>query len=76
MNTKASLTKAFDLVGKTPLAKLLGISYQAMNLWQLKEKLPRTEYSGETAYAKAIQDATDGKVTVEDLLGSTPSHQA
>lgn len=76
MSVKTALNKAFNIVPKAKLAKQLGISYQAMNHWHLINRMPRTEYSGETNHAQKIQEATGGKVKIEDLLGSVPPHQA
>lgn len=75
MTVRQALNKAFKKVGKTELARQLGIRHQSMNGWHLKNKMPRTEYSGETSHAMKIQIATEGEVTVEDLLGHVPHHQ-
>lgn len=76
MSVKTALNKAFKIMPKSQIAKRLGISYQSMNQWHDKNKLPRTEWSGETNWAQKIQELTEGKVTVTDLLGSVPPHQA
>lgn len=44
------------------------VSYQAVKKWEAKGRLPRTEWTGETAYAAAIELITEGKVSRSELL--------
>lgn len=44
------------------------ITYQAVLKWIRQGHLPRTEWTGETTYAKAMSAAVGGKVKVRDLL--------
>ena len=76
MSTRTALTQAYNLVGKRHLANGLGIKYQSMNNWYNQDRMPRTEFSGETMYSKKIQELTDGKVSIKDLLGFVPQPQA
>ena len=69
MNT-SPITKAIKAVGLQPLAKACGVTYQALRKWEMKGRLPRTEWTGETDYAAKIsaECAKKGvKVTVADL---------
>lgn len=70
-----SLHKAFKIVGKAKLAKGMGIAYQSVDRWLLKNEMPATEFNGKTMYAKKIEAMTDGAVTITDLLGWVPMPQ-
>ncbi|MDN7490551.1 hypothetical protein QZM35_22835 [Burkholderia sp. AU45274] len=48
------------------------VTYQAVRKWAAKGHLPRTEWTGETHYAAAIESITDQKVAKIDLLASLP----
>ena len=61
--------------GKSKLAAHLGISYQSMDGWSIGNELPATDFNGKTFYAMKIQEITDGKVTIVDLLGFVPHPQ-
>jgi len=57
------------LAGLRRLADACGLkSYQAVLKWESAGRLPRTEWTGETHYAKAIEEVTGGKVTRKALL--------
>lgn len=62
------ISQAIEIVGLAKLAALLGVSYQAVRKWEAAGRLPRTEWTGETNYSAAIEDATDGKVSRTQLL--------
>lgn len=66
------LTIAIELVGLGALAKQLGVSGQAIRKWEAAGRLPRTEWTGETSYSRAIERATKGAVKRKDLL-KTPT---
>lgn len=66
------LDKAVELVGLLPLAKALGRTYQAIRKWQRNGRMPRTEWTGETAYSEVIERLTGGRVTKEALLSPWP----
>lgn len=55
---------SFDALGKV----CGGISGKAIMKWRDKGCPPRTEYTGETCYAKLIHNATNGLVKECDLL--------
>jgi len=74
-NVKKSMEKAFKLYGKAKLADALGRRYQSLDRWMLTGKMPLTEFNGDTAYSMTIEKLTEGKVTVEDLLGWVPVTQ-
>lgn len=69
-----ALERVFDLLGgptgvKRALAKQgIELTPWAVNKWLRAGRLPRTEYTGETSYAKAFEIAVDGKVTAAALL--------
>lgn len=44
------------------------VTYQAVLKWARQGRLPRTEWTGETRYAKAISAATGGQIKVRELL--------
>lgn len=49
---------AFEAAGGIgAAAKACGRSYQALNKWRLAKSLPRTDYTGETGYAKLLARA-------------------
>jgi hypothetical protein len=75
-NVSKALLKAFKIAGKARTAAACGIAYQSMDRMVLKNVMPNTEYSGGTAYATAIEEITEGKVTIEDLLGFVPFTQS
>ena len=62
------LEHAIDLVGWQPLSKALDVSHQAIRKWAEAGRLPRSEFSGETTYAGAIESETGGDVKATDLL--------
>jgi hypothetical protein len=44
------------------------VTYQAVKKWAAKGRLPRTEWTGESHYASAIEKLTSGEVPRERLL--------
>ncbi|WP_186113907.1 regulator [Burkholderia gladioli] len=44
------------------------LTYQAVKKWIERGRLPRTEWTGETHYADAIENLTGGRVLRADLL--------
>lgn len=70
MNT-SPLTQAIAKVGLQPLARVCGVSYQALRKWERAGRLPRTEWTGETTYAKKIAAVCQSNgldITPEALL--------
>ncbi len=54
----SAIAFAFEAVGGIgAAAKVCGRSYQALNKWRLAQSLPRTDYTGETAYAERLASA-------------------
>ncbi len=76
MSTRTALLKAIKLVGKQRLADAIGIKYQSMNRWIDQDRMPCTDYNGETAYARAIKRETKGEVTITQLCGFVPPPQS
>lgn len=72
MEAPTPLQVAIDQVGLTQLAKACGVSHQAVRKWQRQGRLPRTEWTGETAYAAAIEQATAGEVKRDVLMAKWP----
>lgn len=69
-----SLARAFEILNgpsgvSRKLAELgISITPWAVNKWLRAGRLPRTEYTGETQYAVALERATGGQITAADLL--------
>lgn len=68
MDTISPLESAIRHVGLAPMAKALGLTYQALRRWERQGRLPRTEWTGETTYAQQIERLSDGRVTRDELL--------
>jgi hypothetical protein len=62
------VSKAIQIVGLQPLAAALGVKYQSIYGWQRNERLPRSEFTGETRYAATIARETKGEITEGELL--------
>ncbi|WP_432480995.1 Cro/CI family transcriptional regulator [Moraxella sp. ZY200743] len=54
--------------GRTQVAKITGVSYMAVKKWERNGCFPRTEYTGETHYAKTLSQESDGVLSVTELL--------
>lgn len=68
METKNLITEAIEIAGLSDLAKACGVTYQAVRKWEKAGHLPRTEWTGETNHAKAIEQVTKGVVSRQKLL--------
>jgi hypothetical protein len=66
------LDRAVTRFGLQPLARELGVTYQAVRKWQKRGRMPRTEYSGETEYCKIIERLSGGEITERELLAMRP----
>jgi len=65
----SALRFAIDKVGGVAdAAKICGISSRGVYKWLHRDALPRTEYTGETSYAKRLAEASDGAFTGDWLL--------
>lgn len=73
MNNLDPIEQAIQIVGLARLARELQISHQAIRLWQKRRRMPRTEWTGETAYSEQIARLTDEKVTRDMLLAKWPA---
>jgi len=58
--TDNSVTQAIALVGLAPLARELGVSYQAIRKWERSGSVP-------AARVKQIVAATGGRISAHDL---------
>lgn len=66
------LSRAIEkLGGVTKLARVCGVSYQAVRRWEKHKRLPRTELTGETDYANRIAKATGNKTHYQKLITFT-----
>jgi hypothetical protein len=71
---KSPIERAFEIlkgpsgVSRGLASKEIVVTPWACNKWLRKGRLPRTEYTGETEYAKALEQLTEGQVTAEQLL--------
>lgn len=54
--------------GPTKAAAICGVSVRAIYKWLAAGTLPRTEYTGETAYAAELACAAAGAFTADELL--------
>ncbi|WP_404812627.1 YdaS family helix-turn-helix protein [Acidithiobacillus thiooxidans] len=69
-----SILKAKQILGSyDAVGRVCGVSGKAVMKWVGSGRLPRTEYTGETSYAQAVEHATNGRVTVEDLRPEPPT---
>lgn len=73
-----SLATAINLVpgGVVTVASKCKVSPRAVYKWLSAGRLPRTDYSGETAYAKAIAKESNGAFTEQQLLEATKQNAA
>lgn len=62
------ITTAIAIVGLANMSRAVGVRHQSVRQWERAGKLPRTDWTGETNYAAAIETATGGKVTRAMLL--------
>lgn len=56
-----------DIGGRKKVAALCNVSYQAVKKWEVKGRLPRTDYTGESQYAEILAKNSKGKYTKDDL---------
>lgn len=68
-----SLKEAINLIegGVPKAADICGVSVRAVYKWLDRNRLPRTEYTGETSYAKKLEAASNGAVSAKNLLNLT-----
>jgi hypothetical protein len=57
--------------GPVAAAKACGIRRQAVDKWLNKGSLPRTEYTGETDYARRLAEASGGQFSAAWLLAES-----
>lgn len=75
MQNENLISKAIKIVGLSKLAAACGIRYQSLQKWEAKGRLPRTDWTGETDYARRIEEATKGAVTRDELLNFKRSEE-
>lgn len=54
--------------GVAAIANACGVSVRAVYKWMSNDRLPRTEYTGETSYAAAIAELPGASFKARDLL--------
>lgn len=54
--------------GQVKAGDACGVSAAIVGRWIRQKHLPRTEYTGETNYAKALADASQGRFTEDWIL--------
>ena len=62
------LDVAVEGLGRDYVADALGLTYQAIYLWQRRGALPQTEYTGVTNYAEQIEELAAGRIAAVELL--------
>ena len=70
----STVTSAIGLIGLTPIAKRFGYRPSAIQKWQKRGRLPKSDLAGLTNYAEVIaelSEATAEPVTKEELLRDT-----
>lgn len=70
---KASITK---IGGVANAASVCGVSRRAIYKWLTAESLPRTDYTGETDYARRLAEASNGQFTADWLLAEASPKKA
>lgn len=68
MTTEDPLSRAIEIAGLQPLARACDVTYQAIRKWKIAKRLPESEHSGRTTYARLIAKATSGEVSEGELL--------
>ena len=62
-----NVTSVIESVGLTEVAKACGVTPSAVHKWKSRNRLPRTEWTGETHYASVIA-GLHGGCNAGDLL--------
>jgi len=62
------ITEVIKIAGLQPTARKCNVSHQAVRKWEAAHTLPRTDYTGETTYAKKLAALTGNKVKAKQLL--------
>lgn len=58
------------LGGYQATGRVCGVTFMTVGRWIKQGRLPRTELSRDTDYATKIEQALEGKITRDELLGS------
>lgn len=67
----SEVASAINHIGLTRLANRLGFRPSAVQKWRDAGRLPYTELSGLTNYAKTIEELSDGKYRADKLIAVT-----
>lgn len=76
MKERNYISEVIGIAGLKETALACGIAYQQVRRWESKGHLPRTEFSGETEYAKSMSALVDNKVTRDQLLSMKPERKS
>lgn len=69
MSDKQSpVAKAIEFFGRTKVSEITGVSRPAVRKWERNGYFPHTDYSGKTAHARKLVDASEGHFNIDDLL--------
>lgn len=67
MNKLGTLISRLD-GGVTKAASVCGVSERAVYKWIERGRLPRTDFTGETHYAKKLEEASGGTISAFEFL--------
>lgn len=71
-----TLKEQLTLVRVAEVSNICDVTVRAVYKWIARGRLPRTEYTGETDYAKQLEEATNGAVTAKELLNPKADAEA
>lgn len=72
MDTQKPLEKAKRRLGTGRIASICDVSREAARKWLAQGHLPRTEWTGETSYARRIAAAYNQEIAQRPELGDEP----
>ena len=70
-----NLAQLIEKIGSAKVAEICNVSVRAANKWRTNNALPRTDYTGETCYAKLLSRALNGEISEAVILDlANPIH--
>ena len=75
-NTKDTITvkSVIKELGVQNVSAITHVSVRAVYKWMARDALPRTDYTGETDYAGAMSQLSNGKYSAVDIRDSGKPH--